>query len=170
MLESQDCSNKVDLAHYKVDWLIALVLRLGGLIEHSLLPFLLEAQQILKAAIEMHFEMQDEIFAYGILHHRIRHIALCIRHIASPDTAYCTLHTTYCISAYDILLSDTAYCITGYGILLSDTAYCISAYGILYLCIRHIALPDTALHLCIRHIAYSDTTLRHVNFVHNPPP
>lgn len=58
-LESQDCSNKVDLAHYKVDWLIALVLRLGGPIENSLLPFLLEAQQILKAAIEM----QDEIFA-----------------------------------------------------------------------------------------------------------
>ena len=53
-LESQDCSNKVDLAHYKVDWLIALVLILGGP-----LPFLLEAQQILKAAIEM----QDEIFA-----------------------------------------------------------------------------------------------------------
>ena len=26
------------------------------------------------------------------------------------------------------------------------------------------------MHVCIRHIAYSDTTLRHVNFVHNPPP
>ena len=50
-LESQDCSNKVDFAHYKVDWLIALLLRLGGLIENSLLPFLLQAQQMLTAAI-----------------------------------------------------------------------------------------------------------------------
>ena len=31
-------------------------------------------------------------------------------------------------------------------------------------------MPNTALHLCMRHIAPSDTTLRHVNFVHNPPP
>ena len=51
-LESQDCSYKVDFAHYKIDWLILLLLRLGGLIENSLLPFLLEAQQILIAAMD----------------------------------------------------------------------------------------------------------------------
>lgn len=57
-LESQDCSNKVDFAHYKVDWLIALLLRLGGPIENSLLPFLLQAQQMLTAAIDK----QEESF------------------------------------------------------------------------------------------------------------
>ena len=69
--------------------------------------------------------------AYGILHHRIRHIALgygilylCIWHIASPDTAYCSrtrhivsLHTAYCISAYGILHIR----IQHYGMLILST-------------------------------------------------
>lgn len=46
-LEGQDCSNKIDFAQYKIDWICALLLRMGGTLEHSLLPCLLQAQQIL---------------------------------------------------------------------------------------------------------------------------
>ncbi|XP_028415387.1 uncharacterized protein LOC114538407 [Dendronephthya gigantea] len=55
-LESQDCDNKAEYAHYKVEWLIMLLLRLGGPMENCLLPSLLEAQHMLTAAVDKQAE------------------------------------------------------------------------------------------------------------------
>ena len=46
-LEGQDCRNIIDYAQYKVDWLIGLLLRIGGSLEESILPYLLQANQLL---------------------------------------------------------------------------------------------------------------------------
>ena len=46
-LEGQDCRNIIDYAQYKLDWLIGLLLRIGGSLEESILPYLLQANQLL---------------------------------------------------------------------------------------------------------------------------
>ena len=46
-LEDQDCRNNIDFAQFKIDWICALLLRMGGILENSLLPYLLQAHQIL---------------------------------------------------------------------------------------------------------------------------
>ncbi len=51
-LEGQSCSNKIDFAQYKVDWLIRLLLRMGGNLEESILPYLLQAKKILSTSDE----------------------------------------------------------------------------------------------------------------------
>ena len=45
-LEGQDCRNIIDYVEYKVDWLIGLLLRIGGSLEESILPYLLQANQL----------------------------------------------------------------------------------------------------------------------------
>ena len=46
-LEGHGCSNSIGYAQYKVDWLIGLFLRIGGGLEESILPHLLQAKQVL---------------------------------------------------------------------------------------------------------------------------
>ena len=46
-LQCRDCSVNIDFARYKIDWLCALLLRVGGNLEDSLLRYLLEAQRML---------------------------------------------------------------------------------------------------------------------------
>lgn len=46
-LEGETCCNKIDFAIYKVDWLIGLMLRIGGELENSILPHLLQAKNAL---------------------------------------------------------------------------------------------------------------------------
>ena len=88
----------------------------------------------------------------------LRHIALCIWHVASPDTAYCSLirhiaspDTAYCSRIRHIVSLDTAYCISAYGILHHRIRHCISAYGILHIRIRHCISAYGILHIRIQH-------------------
>ena len=46
-LQCRDYSINIDFARYKIDWLCALLLRVGGNLEDSLLRYLLEAQRML---------------------------------------------------------------------------------------------------------------------------
>ena len=46
-LQCRDYSVSIDFARYKIDWLCALLLRVGGNLEDSLLRYLLEAQRML---------------------------------------------------------------------------------------------------------------------------
>lgn len=46
-LQCRDYSVNIDFARYKIDWLCALLLRVGGNLEDSLLRYLLEAQRML---------------------------------------------------------------------------------------------------------------------------
>ena len=46
-LQCRDYSVNIDFARYKIDWLCALLLRVGGNLEDSLLGYLLEAQRML---------------------------------------------------------------------------------------------------------------------------
>ena len=46
-LECRDYIVNIDFARYKIDWLCALLFRVGGNLEDSLLRYLLEAQRVL---------------------------------------------------------------------------------------------------------------------------
>lgn len=46
-LQCRDYSVNIDFARYKIDWLCALLLRVGGNLENSLLRYLLEAERML---------------------------------------------------------------------------------------------------------------------------
>ena len=60
-LEGHGCSNSIGYAQYKVDWLIGLFLRIGGGLEESILPHLLQAKQVLSIS-----DAQEEICAISL--------------------------------------------------------------------------------------------------------
>ena len=117
----------------------------------------------------LHFRVRH----IATFHHQTRHIASPDTAYCSPHTTYCSLHTAYCITGYGILYlcirhivsvhttycslirhiasPDTAYCSRIRHIVSLHTAYCISAYGILHHRIRHCTSAYGILHIRIQH-------------------